>query len=262
MFNSTLLHINSHKTLYKSFNFSYKSQKYKLDDILSEIIYVSRTGISWRMIKSDIHWNTIYKIFVKLKSYNIFKLTYIDLLKKYTKKNKNKLKYVYTDTSIISNKYGIDKVKRNKYCKNKKVSKLSIVTLSNGIPFNVKLYNGNRNDAFIFMDHVEDNLINIDKKNIKIFMADKGYDSIKIKNYLTKNNINYLIPQNKRNTKNNSKIINMTPKDKIKYKKRIKVENMFQKIKSFRRLNIRYDKYSENYMSFLWLGLSHIIMNV
>ena len=64
MFNSTLLHINSHKTLYKSFNFSYKSQKYKLDDILSEIIYVSRTGISWRMIKSDIHWNTIYKIFV------------------------------------------------------------------------------------------------------------------------------------------------------------------------------------------------------
>ena len=49
------LHINSHKTLYKSFNFSYKSQKYKLDDILSEIIYVSRTGISWRMIKSDIY---------------------------------------------------------------------------------------------------------------------------------------------------------------------------------------------------------------
>jgi transposase len=73
--------------------------------------------------------------------------------KKNKNKNKNKLKYVYIDTSIISNKYGIDKVKRNKYYKNKKVSKISIITLSKGIPFNVKLYSGNRNDGFIFMVH-------------------------------------------------------------------------------------------------------------
>ena len=50
--------------------------------------------------------------------FEILKNTYIDLLKKYFKKASNrKLKYQYTDTTIIPNKYGSDLVKYNGYKK-------------------------------------------------------------------------------------------------------------------------------------------------
>jgi transposase len=247
--------------LWTSFNFSYKSQKYKLADILTEILYVLKTGISWRMLRSPIHWNTIYKIYIKLNNYKIFKISYKELLQKYVVKNKNKLKFIFTDTSVIPNKYGLDKAKLNKFYKNKKVMKLSLITLKNGIPINVKLYDGNRNDSYILNDQLRtSNLIKINDSQKKYFMADKGYDSKNIRQKLTAQNYKVIIPQNKRGIKDESKIIKFDKGTKLLYRKRILVENMFCKLKTFRRLSVRYDKYSKTYSGFLWLALINIII--
>jgi len=59
-------HIKQNQELYKSFNFTYHTQKYRLDELLTEILYVLKTGIDWRSIKSHINWNTIYKTYIKL----------------------------------------------------------------------------------------------------------------------------------------------------------------------------------------------------
>ena len=91
--------------LWKSFNFTYKSQKYKLIDMLKQILMILKQGYSWRFvseIKTTINWNSIYKVFNKLNYYDIFKSTYIDTLKIYLKKGTNKkLQYISTDTSVL-----------------------------------------------------------------------------------------------------------------------------------------------------------------
>ena len=94
--------IRSITTLYKSFNFSHRRQKYTIEEYITVILYVNRTGIPWRLVNSFIHWNSIYKVYVKLNSFGIFKLSYADLLRKYYKKTfNNKLKYISSDSSFV-----------------------------------------------------------------------------------------------------------------------------------------------------------------
>ena len=252
--------INTIPELKKSYGYFYKSQKYELKDILIDISYVLKTGIPWRALRSKIHWNTIYKSYMKLNKYKVFKTCYTGLLKKYLINNKGKLKYIFTDTSIVPNRYGINKANLNKYYKNKRVTKLSIITLKNGIPFNVKLYGGNRNDSYIFQDQSKNDKLLRENNNKKYFMADKGYDSQAIKRLTQGLGYINVIPQNRRGIKNIKKIRSFK-RYKIIYRKRIKVENMFNKIKTFRRLAIRYDKYEHTFMGFVWMALIFIIKN-
>lgn len=98
-------HIKDNDKLYKSFDFSHKQQKYKLYDYLIDILYVLKTGISWRDLRSKMNWNSVYKVYIKLNKANIFKVSYITLLNKYYKKSyNNKLKFISTDTSFVPNK--------------------------------------------------------------------------------------------------------------------------------------------------------------
>ncbi len=79
------------------------------------------------------------------------------------------------------NKYNTDNVKRNKYYKNKKVHKISLITDLNGIALHITFNNGNENDITILKEQLNEWNNNIDP-NIKLklenttFMADTGYD--------------------------------------------------------------------------------------
>jgi len=122
---------------------------------------------------------------MKLNKFKIFESTYKDLLNKYLSKSKNKINQIYTDTSTFYNKYNIDDVERNKYFKNKKVMKLSLITNQKGIPLNINLFKGNLNDINIFNKQLDKLDIKLFNKKSTIFMADARYDSIKLrKNYI------------------------------------------------------------------------------
>jgi len=90
--------------LYKNYNFSYHTQKYKLKDIVTKIMYCLHKCKDWRQL--GIGWNNIYKHFIKLSLIGIFKNTYLELLKMYIKKHKTSLKIVSLDTTTVYNKYG------------------------------------------------------------------------------------------------------------------------------------------------------------
>jgi hypothetical protein len=64
-------HIRSIPKLAKSFDFSYKQQKYNLSEYLIDIFYVLKTGIAWRDLRSHINWNSVYKTYVKLNTLDI-----------------------------------------------------------------------------------------------------------------------------------------------------------------------------------------------
>lgn len=245
---------NNYKNLYDSYQFKTKNQKYKLKFILNACVYFISISCSFNKFKfKNINHNTFYKNYIKLNSFNIFESTYKNLLNKYL--NKNKIKHVYTDTSTFYNKYNIDKVERNKYFKNKKVLKLSLITNECGIPLNVDLYKGNLNDSNIFNKQLDNLNKTVIDKNTCVFMADAGYDSSILRNKL--NNIFYktIIPYNKRNTKDINKIKILTDNEKKMYKSRINIENTFLKIKRNRRLEIVYEKKSNNFKSLIYLSL-------
>lgn len=246
------------------YDYTYHTQKYSLDDILVSILYVLKTGIAWRYCPY-INWNTVYKHFRNLSKLDIFKSTYVELLRKYIKKTPSrKLKIQITDTTVIKNKYGIDKVKINKHNNNKNVMKVSVITDINGIPLNISTFSGNTHDSKIIVEQIRNEPMLIDNVLLelysKYFLADKGYDSSIVRSTLINSGYEPIIACNIRNTKCKQKIKKLTPLQKEIYKKRIIVECFFGTLKrSYRRLDNRYDKYSCNYMSFLYLA---VCMNI
>ena len=79
--------VAEHPKLSKSFNFSNVHQKYFLTDYLIDILYVLKTGIAWRDLRSHINWISVYKTYCKLVSFKIIEACYQDLLDKYLSKS-------------------------------------------------------------------------------------------------------------------------------------------------------------------------------
>ena len=136
--------ILKNKFLSKSFTCDHPNSKYSLDFIISEIIYVLKTGISWRNLRSSINWNTLYWHFKRFVNHNIFYKTFNFLRKKYYKNNKTNIQII--DSTFICNKYGKNKIARNKFYKNKNGNKISLLTDVNGVPLSVLVNKGTVHD--------------------------------------------------------------------------------------------------------------------
>jgi transposase len=237
--------------LRKSYSNDYPNKKYKLDDIIEEIIYVLKTGISWRNLRSKINWNTLYQHYCRFVKYNIFHKLFNTLRRKYFKKNKSKIQIV--DSSFILNKHGKNKIGRNKFFKNKNGNKISIITDIHGIPLSVFVNKGTIHDIKFMDRHINDCYF-VYKTKGNLLLADKAYESKKLRTLLSNNNSQLMVAKKK-----NAKI--EYPFDKKIYKKRIRVENTFQKLKVFRKIVIRYETLFRNYKSFVLLASSILIHN-
>lgn len=262
--NAIIKNINNSQNIKKHFDFSYKSQKHELKDLLNEIIKIIKYALPWREI-DKFSYNTVYSVYKTLIKFKILKSTYIDLLKLYLKKCPNKkLKYQYTDTTCIPNKYGSDLVKYNGY-KKKKCTKVSLVTDSYGIPINVSVNNGSECDSKIIMKHFfNSSLIDhkLNSKHKKFLLADSIYDIREFKDKLLNNRYVSIISPNIKNTKNKILLkFKKLSKSEIKiYKKRIKIEHTNNKLKCCRRLNCRYDRNVDTFYGSIWLTLIDMIL--
>jgi hypothetical protein len=210
--------------------------------------------------------NTIYKFFIKLQKNDIISLSYHETVKKYTNKNLNKSSNIFiTDTSLIINKLGIDNIGYNPQISKHKTSKISLMCDSKGIPLEANIFNGSTYDAAILNIQLDEfiknnsNLLN----NNNLLLGDTGYDSNKLKSKVINNNIGILLSaKNKRNTKDKIKLnaLKLSSTEKLLLKKRIKIEHTNAHLKQYKRLSIRYNKYSKNYKIFLHLTCIDIIL--
>ena len=152
------------------------------------------------------------------------------------------------------------------YNNRKNGTKISLITDSNGIPFNVKCYKGNKYDSKILDNHLKnENLIDITNMmpDKKYFLADPGYDTKAIRDNLKDKNYLTLIPQNAplvaRNIKDKNKLKKFSKMDKKIYKKRLVIERTFNNLKVNRRLCLRYESYLSNFIGFIYLALIKIL---
>ena len=147
--------INADSILSNKYNKVTKNTRYKIGAIIRVIVFVLKYAIPWRVvgeleIAGGIHWNTVYKTFRKIVNDNLIEDCYKSKLKEYLKvRPVTKMKEQHTDTTNIPNKYGSENVGRNKCCKGKKITKISTITDSIGIPVSVRTYEGNRHDSEI-----------------------------------------------------------------------------------------------------------------
>ena len=121
-------------------------------DVLCKNYYKFDLINSWKRLMIDEAHEIITKIPSHINYHFLWLIsgTYIDLLHLYFKKCPNKkLKFQYTDTTCVSNKYGSCHVAYNGY-KMKKCSKISFISETYGIPINVninKYYSKYKNDT-------------------------------------------------------------------------------------------------------------------
>ena len=234
---------------------NYPNKKYELKEIISEIIYVLKSGVSWNMARTTVKPKTLYWHYSELVKHNIFERTFNKIKSKYLKLSNQTNSYVLIDTSTIYNRNGINKIGRNKFYKNKNSTKISLATDVNGIPLSVFFMKGNYHDNRVFDNHIKD-IIRIKKiKNTKI-LADKGYSAKKNYKLLDDNKIKHIIPP-----RSNMKMYKTYKYDKTEYKKRIKVENTFAIIKNNKRNVLRMDKLVRNFAGFVYLSIIVRISN-
>lgn len=251
------IHQLLYDTIYKSqighlYKCLYPNQKYTLKNIIDDIIYVLKTGISWRNIRSTINYNTLYWHFRRFVKFDIFKKVYLSLIKKYS----NNITNIHIiDSTFIPNKFGKDKIARNVFYKSKNGTKISLIIDSNNIPISVILKPGNIHDVNFIDEHMKD-IIYLSKKckhNKKYFLADKGYASLNVRSKLNQYGYIVYIPK-KKNSKTNYHF------DQKKYKLRLNIEHIFARLKLFRRIMNRYDSLLKNYVSFLYLALIFVFI--
>lgn len=233
----------------------YSNTKYTLDLIINEIFYFLKSGVSWRMLRSEINYKTLFWHYSRFVKANIFCRLFSVIRNKYINKYIKNDVSLLIDSTIIYNKNGRNKIGRNKFYKNKEVTKISLMIDINGFPLSVLFMKGNYHDNSVFDKHIRDACILLPKNNKKV-MADKAYSSKNNYELLDGKNISHIIPPRK-----NMKIAKSYTYDKNEYIKRIKIEQMFAKIKNYKRINLRYDKTIRNYSGFVYIALRFIMTN-
>jgi transposase len=86
-----------------------------------------------------------------------------------------------------------------------------------------------------------------------IVMGDKAYGTTEIRTYIASQGATFCIPPK-------SNAVNPWDCDFYQYKERHLVECFFNKLKQFRCIATRYDKLSHNFLSFVYLASSLILL--
>ena len=232
-----------------------RNKKYTTREYITGIIEVLSNNTSWRKYNGKISGrilNNKHNYYVRLGVYDeLYKST----LELYTRIKEEPIKVISIDSTFIANKNGTEKIARNIFYKNKRGRKISVAVDESGVPLTVHLSKGNKHDARIAPKIINKLLINKTSEE-KLILADKAYDSKKIRQLIRSKNYNPII--SKRRYRNSKK---RTIKKKYRkiYKKRIIVENFFAWLKAFSIIDKIYEKTTKSYLGLLYLAISIII---
>lgn len=187
------------------------------------------------------HWRRLRFWGLKFGLKNVWGL----ILKKLNEIKKLNLNIASVDGSLIQSFNFMDSTGYSGKYK-KTGTKISTITDFPGIPFNVVFASGESHDMPLAIPTIANNSVG----KPKIILADKGYDSDKLRLNLNKIGIATNIPN--REIKNRKKQENYNiPLGKMRFK----IERTNAWIKSFRRLRFRFDYTLASFQNLVYLGL-------
>jgi len=125
-----------------------------------------------------------------------------------------------------------------------------------GFPLQVSLTAGQAGDAPALLS-----LLDREKKKAKVLIADKGYDSQRIRKALRERKVRAQIPEKELPEGKKRRRKGRKPQlDKQLYKRRNVVERLVSKLKEMRRFACRFDKLAHNYLQFIFLAFIRICL--
>ena len=214
------------------------------------ILYRMRVGCPWRDLPSEFgKWNSVYKNFNNWSSNE-------KLLKIFeTLVVQPDLEWQFIDGSIVKahqHSTGAASEESEAIGKSRagNTTKIHMAVDAFGLPIAFEITGGEVHDCKIAPEFIERIPF------AEFTVADKGYDSEKVRNQIQQKNSVPVIPRKRNSTIGNDDM------DWCLYKYRHLVENVFARLKHFRAIATRYDKLKRNYTSmvalacgFLWLPM-------
>ncbi len=232
------------------------------------ILYITLYNSSWTAFIGPIPGKQVHKRFKEYCLNGCFETLFNTSIKNYLCTNqldKNNKNIISVDTSNIHNRNCYEIKSKNPYMKNKKCVKVSSFVDSKGTPLHLSINESITHDSKIFINDFNkisknDTLKRKFHRNTLI-LADKGYDTKSVRNIINESKMKHIIPYNKRNTKDKTKIKELSLDEKKIYRNRIKVEHYFGIIKKYPKINVIYEKLLTSYYNILLLVSSMILIN-
>jgi len=206
------------------------------------ILYRMRTGCPWRDLPSDFgQWSAIFRRFNLWSKKGVLNLLFNDLSKD------TDSEWLFIDGSVVrAHQHSSGAVSKKDESIGRSrgglSTKIHLAVDSFGLPVYFELSGGQVHD----MVHAESVIKNSPKSDYVV--ADKGYDSEPLREYVENGGSIPVIPRKKNSKTGNNDI------DWCLYKYRHLVENAFARIKHFRAIATRYDKLERNYSSMIALA--------
>lgn len=246
----------------------YASRKRDEITYFREILYVITSLTYWNRYKGIINAKVLHNKHMEYMRKGFYDELFRRIINKYVVVNGYFIyKLQSTDTSFVSNKNCCG-LPRNKYYKSKRGIKISSINDINGIPLSLLITEGSINDSKILIETINCAQIDTKPNNYKhsnkhkqYMLADKGYDTKELRQFLTEKGYTPIIGYNKRNIKDVNKLNKLTVAEKKKYKKRIVVENFYSWIKQVPKLMFVFEKSMTSYKQLLLVASSIFIFN-
>ena len=229
--------------------------KYYHNTIFDSLIFILKSNISWNekiIVNNNIvKTNSIYKHFSFLSKIDFFNTLLTKIIDKFFKNDLMNSSTFLADTTFVFNKKcNVKNIKRNPYKCNKYGFKISVITNEKQIPISILFAGGNRNDLKMLEEQLDAPLLTKYLKN-KYFLVDKGYKSKNLKQLFNSYDTLLILPKEK----------HFYPETNVNiYKKRIKIEHLFAKIKNYKRISHVFEKYIDNFKSFVYIAFLQLIM--
>jgi len=144
-------------------------------------------------------------------------------------------------------------------------SKIHLVCDGHGNPLGAVITGGNINDCVMLQATLENVSIPGERRKNKnrpqMLLADKGYDSVKIRTYLRSRGIQTVIPA--RGLPPGTKRRKKGPKPKLNkeyYKERNIIERLIGWLKNCRRIATRFEKYASSFLAMVKLAFIKLLL--
>lgn len=214
------------------------------------ILYRMRVGCPWRDLPRAFgHWNSVYKRFNAWSAAGKLLRVFNALIEE------PDFEWLFIDgTYIKAHQHSAGAASRQPEAIGKSraghTSKIHLAVDAYGLPVAFRLTGGNINDS------TEAPGLIAQLPSGEAIVADKGYDSERIREQIEDQGARSVIPRKRNSLKGNADL------DKGLYRYRHLVENAFARLKHYRAVAFRYDKLKRNYESmvamacgFLWLPM-------
>lgn len=214
------------------------------------ILYRMRTGCPWRDLPEAFgRWNTVYKRFNAWSADGKIMNTFNRLVED------PDIEWLFIDGSYIkahqdSTGAATDDAEAIGKSRAGHTSKIHLAVDAYGLPIAFQITGGEVHDSTQAQALIDDLPCG------ESLVADKGYDSERIREQIQAKGMNAVIPRKRNSKKGNANL------DRGLYRYRHLVENAFARLKRYRAIATRYDKLKRNYESmvalacgFLWLPM-------